>query len=123
MRKRRESTKPEAATGSTQSEKTGVRRSSVWSVVFLVTITVVAYGPVWYYGFVNYDDPQYVYQNPNVTGGLTWHGITWALTTGYQSNWHPLTWLSHMLDVQLFGLNAGAHHLTNIVFHTANTLL
>ena len=92
-------------------------------LVLLVAITLYAYVPVRHYGFTNYDDPQYVTQNPNLAGGLTWNGIKWAFTTGYQSNWHPLTWLSHMLDVQLFDTNAGAHHLTNVGFHVANTLL
>src|ERR1051326_2925699 len=93
------------------------------SVILLVLITAFAYAPVRHYGFVNYDDPQYVALNPNVTAGLTWRGLEWAFTAGYQSNWHPLTWLSHMMDVQLFGANAGGHHLTNVVLHTANTLL
>jgi protein O-mannosyl-transferase len=55
--------------------------------------------------------------------GLTWHGVAWAFTTEHAVNWHPLTWLSHMLDVQLYGLDAGAHHLTNLLFHIGNTLL
>ena len=95
----------------------------MWCITFLIAITFFAYAPVRQYGFINYDDPQYVAQNPNVTGGLTWHGIIWAFTTGYQSNWHPLTWLSHMLDVQLFSANAGAHHLINVFLHIANSLL
>jgi tetratricopeptide (TPR) repeat protein len=93
------------------------------SVILLVLITAFAYAPVRHYGFLNYDDPQYVTLNPNVTGGLTLHGLKWAFTTGYQSNWHPLTWLSHMMDVQLFGTNAGAHHLINVILHIANTLM
>ncbi len=99
------------------------RLSPGWSVLLLAGIIVFAYAPVSHYGFVNYDDPQYVANNPNVTAGLTWHGVKWAFTTGYQSNWHPLAWLSHMLDVQLFGANVGAHHLTNVALHIANTLL
>ena len=99
------------------------RFSSVWPVLLLISIALFAFFPVSHYGFVNYDDPQYVTNNPNVTAGLTWPGVKWAFTTGYQSNWHPLAWLSHMLDVQFFGANAGAHHLTNVVLHIANTLL
>jgi Flp pilus assembly protein TadD len=76
-----------------------------------------------HYPFVNYDDQEYIYQNPEVTNGLTWHGLKWAFTTGMSANWHPVTWLSHMLDVQLFVANAGAHHLTNVVFHLASTVL
>ena len=81
------------------------------------------YGEVWYYDLVTFDDPQYVSENPNVLGGLTAQGVWWALTTGYFTYWHPLTWLSHMLDVQIYGMNAGGHHLTNLLFHIANTLL
>jgi tetratricopeptide (TPR) repeat protein len=89
----------------------------------LTTITLWAYAPVRHHGFLNYDDPQYITQNPNVTAGLTWQGVKWAFTTGYQANWHPLAWISHMLDVQFFGANAGLHHLSSLLFHSANTLL
>ena len=74
--------------------------------------------------FIRLDDPGYVQTNPNVNGGLTRSSIAWAWTAaGYASNWHPLTWMSHMLDVELFGLWAGGHHLTNVVLHALNTLL
>src|SRR5215831_16367983 len=86
--------------------------------LILAAITLSAYAPVTHYGFVNYDDPQYITQNPNVTSGLTRQGVKWAFTTGYQANWHPLTWLSHMLDVQFFGANAGLHHLSSVLFHS-----
>jgi tetratricopeptide (TPR) repeat protein len=72
---------------------------------------------------VNFDDPQYVGDNRSLTRGLTWQGVSWAFTTRHAGNWHPLTWLSHMLDVRLFGLDAGAHHLTSVALHVANTLL
>ena len=91
--------------------------------VALVALTVSIYWPVSRFEFVNYDDTDYVSANPTVQGGLSWAAVKWALTTGHASNWHPLTWLSHMLDCQLFGVNAGAHHLTNLFFHIANTLL
>ena len=103
--------------------KSDFRRSGLWVVAVLVTINLLAYAPVRHYGFVNIDDPQYLTQNPQVKSGLSWHGVLWAFTTGHQANWHPLTWLSHMLDVQLYGFNAGAHHLTNLLLHIANTLL
>jgi len=93
-----------------------------WAVVLLVGINFV-YAPVRHYGFVNYDDPQYIAENPHVTGGLSASAARWAFTTGYQANWHPLTWLSHMADVQFFGVNPGAHHVINLVFHIASTLL
>src|SRR5689334_6345416 len=89
----------------------------------LVAITIFVYAPVRHYPFVNYDDQEYIYQNPEVTNGLTWHGLKWAFTSGMSANWHPVTWLSHMLDVQLFVANAGAHHLTNVFFHVASTIL
>src|SRR5437870_11789642 len=101
----------------------GHSRKVVITSILLVVITVFAYAPVRHYGFVNFDDPQYIYENPEVAVGLSWHGVVWAFTTGYEANWHPLTWLSHMLDVQLYGLHAGPQHLTNLVFHIANTLL
>lgn len=89
----------------------------------LVLATLTVYLPVRHYPFIGFDDPGYVTENPRVTGGLSWAAVRWALTSGYFANWHPLTWISHMLDVQLFGMNSGAHHVTNLVFHVLNTLL
>jgi hypothetical protein len=78
---------------------------------------------VWQSSFVRFDDPDYVTKNPQVAAGLTWAGIKWAMTTGHASNWHPLTWLSHMVDVQLFGVSSGPHHLMNLLLHTLNAVL
>ena len=75
------------------------------------------------YGFVNIDDAQYVSDNPAVSGGLSGHGVCWAFTTRHAGNWHPLTWLSHMLDVELFGLAAGPQHRTNLALHALNAVL
>ena len=75
------------------------------------------------FGFVDFDDFQYVASNEHVARGLSWDGIGWALSTGYFANWHPLTWLSYMLDAQLFGLNAGAFHVENVFLHVVNSLL
>lgn len=75
------------------------------------------------HGFILLDDAGYVRLNPNVARGLTWEGVKWAFTTGEMSNWHPLTWLSHMLDCSLFGLNPGAHHLVNAALHALNSVL
>jgi Flp pilus assembly protein TadD len=75
------------------------------------------------YEFVNYDDKQYVYDNPSVARGLTAEGITWAFTHVHAGYWSPLTWLSLMLDCQLYGLNAGGHHLSNVVLHAATAIL
>lgn len=94
-----------------------------WISVLLVLAVFAAYWPVQGYAFTHYDDHNYVWQNPHVLGGLSWSGLAWAFTHSYVGNWHPLTWLSHMLDVQLYGLDAGGHHVTNLQFHAANTVL
>ena len=91
--------------------------------LLLALITLLAYLPAARDGFINYDDQVYVTDNRVVQNGLTWAGIQWAFTTGHASNWHPVTWLSHMLDCELFGLNAGAHHSVNVLFHAANAVL
>jgi len=91
--------------------------------VLLALVTLAAYWQVRHFEFVNYDDPAYVTANPHVFRGLTGENIAWAFTSFQASNWHPLTWLSHMLDCQLFGPRPGGHHLTNLFLHTANTLL
>jgi protein O-mannosyl-transferase len=91
--------------------------------LFLMIATCVAYSQVLDHGFLNYDDTRYVTENTHITQGLTREGVTWAFTQSYASNWHPVTWLSHMLDFELYGLNPSGHHLTNLIFHIANTLL
>ena len=97
-----------------------------WLICLLLSaITLLVFWPVTSHEFINYDDPLYVTENPHVQAGLTQESIAWAFgrVTGEGTYWHPLTWLSHMLDCQLFGLKAGRHHLTNLLFHTANVLL
>ena len=89
----------------------------------LVVLTFVALSGTTSNSFLNYDDDVYVTDNPHVLGGLNVHSLAWALTSTEAANWHPVTWLSHMLDCQWFGLNAGAHHLVNLLFHTANVAL
>ncbi len=91
--------------------------------VFLACTTLVAFWQVSHCDFIVYDDPKYVTENIHIHQGITIQAIRWAFTTGHCSNWHPVTWISHMLDVQLFGLNPRWHHLTNLSFHIANTLL
>ena len=76
-----------------------------------------------HHGFVDYDDDDYVFDNPMVRGGLSGPGLMWSLADQHAANWHPLTWVSHMLDCQLFGLNPGAHHLVSVLFHCANAVL
>lgn len=91
--------------------------------LLLALATFAVYFPVRNFGFVDYDDSVYFFANPHVLGGLTWSNIQWAFTTGETGNWHPLTWLSLMLDVQLFGSSAAAVHLTNVLLHAANAIL
>ncbi|MCK5196477.1 MAG: hypothetical protein KAQ71_21880, partial [Desulfobulbaceae bacterium] len=91
--------------------------------MFLVITTLSVYWQVKNHAFVNYDDESYVTTNIYVLNGLTLKGVTWSLTAAHASNWHPITWLSHMTDSQLYGMNAGMHHLTNVLFHIINTLL
>lgn len=89
----------------------------------LVLLVAAVYGQVSGHAFINFDDSEYVYANPDVLQGLTPATIRWAFTTGHAANWHPLTWLSHALDVTLFGTWPGGHHLTNVVIDAANAVL
>jgi len=91
--------------------------------LFLIISTAAVYWQVRDFQFVNFDDDKYIYQNRHVQEGLTLESITWAFTTIHAKNWHPLTWLSHMLDCKIYGNNPGGHHYTNLLFHIANTLL
>jgi tetratricopeptide (TPR) repeat protein len=91
--------------------------------LFLAGITWYVFGQTIHHEFINFDDPDYVLKNSRVTGGLTLDGIVWAFTHVHAGNWHPLTWISHMLDCQLFGLNPAGHHLTNVVLHAATAVL
>jgi protein O-mannosyl-transferase len=91
--------------------------------LLLAALTLLPYIQIKDHNFITFDDDQYVTANPMVRAGLTWDGIAQAFTTFQAGNWHPLTWLFHMLDAEVYGLNPGGHHLTNLVFHLANTLL
>lgn len=99
------------------------RRKTVYVSSLLALTTVFLYWRTVAYEFIVVDDHMYVYQNATVLKGLTWEGIKWSFTTLRASNWHPLTWISHMLDVSIYGLFAGGHHLTNAAFHIANMIL
>ena len=92
-------------------------------MLLLVLITLGIYLPVIRHDFVTYDDIGYVTNNQIVQNGLTLAGIKWAFTTLHMANWHPITWVSHMADCELFKLNAGAHHFVNVLFHAANVAL
>lgn len=99
------------------------RRRALWISLALVVLNIVVYAQVWHHDFVSFDDPQYVTENVHVKAGLTWSGVRWALTTGEAGNWHPLAWISHMVDAQLFGVQAGPQHVTNLILHIANSML
>src|SRR5882724_2885731 len=100
------------------------RNSAVLAMCLLLAAAVLlVFGQTLRHEFVNYDDEDYFYGNSHVKAGLTWSGVTWAFQTGYAANWHPLTWLSLMLDAQLFGTGAAGPHLTNVILHAANTVL
>lgn len=92
-------------------------------ILLLIIITIAAYWQLTECDFISFDDNLYVTENSYVQDGLTYKGIIWAFTTFHAGNWHPLTWLSHMLDCELYGLNPMGHHWTNLLFHMANTLL
>jgi tetratricopeptide (TPR) repeat protein len=91
--------------------------------LLLTGLVLGAYYPASHLGFLNYDDPDYVTSNPMVGGGLTWESVWWALTNSHDGNWHPVTWWSHMLDCQIFGLNPAGPHCVNIGWHIINTLI
>jgi tetratricopeptide (TPR) repeat protein len=100
----------------------GPRRNIVICLI-LAGITLALYWPLTNHDFVSYDDGIYIIENPHVNTGLGSANIVWAFKTGYAGNWHPLTWISHMVDVQWFGLHAGWHHFVNVLFHSGNTVL
>ena len=144
MGQRRKKSRPPDPRGSAQEKKSAPIAEStplggwqflwVWVVCVLLAIAVaVIYVQTLGHEMINCDDNPYVYENPDVAGGLTWNGIRWAATTHHAGNWHPLTWISHMLDVKWFGLHAapdrwkgpeaGGHHLTNVVLHLASVII
>src|SRR6266403_1187363 len=100
-------------------ERTSDTRRAILICVLLGIATLASYWPVFHNGFINFDDPEYVTENPHVTSGLRWENVSWAFGAGYAGNWHPLTWVSHMLDARVFGLNPAGHHATNLLFHIA----
>jgi protein O-mannosyl-transferase len=100
-----------------------ILRNILWVLPLLISINLFIYAQVRNHEFTQWDDPSYVSKNYEVSRGLTWEGICWAFTTGHEANWHPVTWISHMVDVQLFGMAPGPHHLVSLFFHIANTLL
>lgn len=101
-----------------------VEHLTPWLIALgLFALVAAVYANVGGLGFVNFDDPRYVTQNAHVRAGLTREGVAWAFTTMSVANWHPLTWLSHMVDVQLFGLDPGWHHWVSVLLHCCNAVL
>jgi len=99
------------------------RYRSLLICLVLAAGTLALYEPVIHYEFVDVDDPRFVINNDHVRAGFSWAGLVWATHTVYVETWQPVTWVSHMLDCQLYGLNAGGHHLTSLLIHVANTCL
>jgi protein O-mannosyl-transferase len=105
------------------SHVTTLERADFLILLGLAVVTFGIYAQLIGHRFITLDDPTYIYENPMVNRGVTLAGLAWAFTTFYAGNWHPLTWISHMIDSQLFGMIAGGHLLVNALIHTANTLL
>ena len=99
------------------------KRPDLVILLGLAVMTFAIYAQVIGHQFITLDDPTYIRENPNVNRGVTLAGLAWAFTTFHVANWHPLTWISHMIDCQFFGTNAGRHLLVNALIHAANTLL
>jgi Flp pilus assembly protein TadD len=100
------------------------RRYAAWAVCGLLLLAIgLVFGQTIRHEFVNYDDNEYVYENPHIIHGLTAGDIGWVFTQCPSANWHPLTWLSHILDYRLYGLDAGGHHATNVLLHAATAIL
>src|ERR1700690_4486313 len=101
-----------------------IRKWQLPTALFLIAVlTVAVYWPVLHNGFIDYDDTDYVTANMIVRQGLTLKGFIWSFTAFHAGNWHPLTWLSHMLDIQLFNLNPMGHHADSLLLHAANAVL
>src|SRR5438874_11282402 len=105
------------------SHVTTLERPDLLILVGLAVVTFGIYSQVIGHRFITFDDPTYIQENPMVNRGVTLAGLAWAFTTFYAGNWHPLTWIAHMIDSQLFGTIAGGHLLVNALIHAANTLL
>jgi len=109
--------------GKPQKSAAGPRLGEWGASLALAVITLALYGQVMGHDFIRLDDETYVTQNPHVRAGLNWRTIHWAFTSTEQSNWHPVTWLSHALDWQFFGLWAGGHHMVSVLIHVINAVL
>jgi len=117
------SSRRRAAPRSVPARPTDSRSTALGIALGLAVLVAFVYWPVRHFDFTALDDGDYVQNNPHVRAGLSWSSIAWAWTTVFASNWHPLTWMSHMLDVDVFGLDAGGHHVTSVVLHAINAVL
>src|ERR1039457_2970530 len=100
-----------------------LNKRTVLLCLLLVAGTLGVYWPVTGFDFVNFDDQIYVTENAHIHDGITWAGLKWALRASETANWHPVTWVSHMLDCQLYGPRAGGHHATSLFLHMVNSWL
>ena len=100
-----------------------MRKDDIFIIIFIIISACSVYAQVLNNDFINFDDEEYITENEFVKKGITEESVVWALTEFHAANWHPLTWISHMIDCQLFGLNAGRHHLINLIFHVFNSVL
>lgn len=103
--------------------KTDSIRHLTGIVFFLVVSILAVYWQTRGHAFIEYDDQIYLFENPHVRTGLTMENLKWAFSSSYAANWHPLTWISHMLDVEIFGFNPAGHHLVNVLLHAVNAVL
>lgn len=116
-------TASEGRKGLMDKDTTHPTRTLILISAALAVLTLLAFEPVRHNGFVDFDDYSYIVENPAIQNGLTPASIRWAFTAGYAANWHPLTWLSHMVDIEWFGLSPLGHHLHNVLLHTAAAVL
>ena len=122
-RKARSSTAAKGRSAVPLTHFTAFGRPDLLILLGLAVVTLAIYAQVVGHHFITLDDPTYIQENPMVNRGVTLRGLAWAFTTFHATNWHPLTWISHMIDCQFFGMNAGRHLLVNALIHVANTLL
>ncbi len=117
---RRAGTAPAGRPARARTDRRPRARERAWVIAVccaLLLATGAVYGQVAHHAFLHFDDDEYIYDNPHVSSGLNWANVAWAFTAYHSRNWHPLTWLSHMLDCQLFGLRPGPHHLVSVLLH------
>jgi Flp pilus assembly protein TadD len=116
-------TEPEGEIETDDVLSPALKDPAVWAAAALIGLTFLVFASLRHAQFIGLDDPGYVRDNANIADGFSWRALAWAWTAGYAANWHPLTWMSHMLDIELFGLQAGGHHMVSVLLHIVNVLL